>query len=900
GNIVKLTRAGVPATENNTHVFGAADVSDAASTITLNRNGATVFNAFELGQAVVYRAPVGGTAIANLVDGGTYYVVASTNEHNLQGNSRFADTQVLRLAESENESRAGVFIDIGPAVGSGHQLYAKHVLDSGFATGIGVVAQLEATDKATASAGLNSESADPAGLIDRLKEVPGKLTPNIADALLQGATKNYRDVAGKPQAGASGSFSIAGGLAFTYADHVVKSDVLANAVLQSNEDLEVKALITQKFNIGASSSTKPQEQAGGGSSASSAPNNASVAVAVNVTNNTALATVHGGGQLDALRALRVISDVSYPILTRFDQFIPLSWGELTDSIRTEGYGAITKYLNSNLGAVDAFFNTWTSATSEADNIGVAGSVSVLAFKNRSEAVVKTGAALNQNLAWRRNADLPGQPGTSNPHVNQAAQQSDRKGEQVVSVEATNYQQTINMTGVFSLPDFGFDAVPIIGPSPAEAKLWQKYHAKKSLSLNPAGVNGGKGGAGGAIFISVQDNVTHAIVQDGASVYSGLDGGFNMKAEEAILNVNLAQSWANGKSFAIGGTVLYSGQTSDTLAQLGAAATVTGRDARLYAGDLTTNVTWAGGIAKGEALGVGISVAINDLDRKTRALIGAADAVAGTPVSAAQRIDVADGVSTLARVDGDIWAFTVAGAVAKAASDVPAAPTAKQAPAGPAQGQAIPGVPAAAGAAANEAKTGIAVAAAASINLVRDDIQASIADAGRVKAGFVSVDAVNDLGILAVTGGLAFAKVNSGAAAVALAGAFSLNRIDSNTRASVQDTHFTLSGNAIGEATSVDTLRVNGENQSRIFALAAGGAGAVASGTSTGGGAGGSTAVAVAGSVTVNLISGQTSAVYSHNLTTLTLGNARVTASDRSLITASAGGLAFSAANGQQG
>jgi hypothetical protein len=56
-----------------------------------------------------------------------------------------------------------------------------------------------------------------------------------------------------------------------------------------------------------------------------------------------------------------------------------------------------------------------------------------------------------------------------------------------------------------------------------------------------------------------------------------------------------------------------------------------------------------------------------------------------------------------------------------------------------------------------------------------------------------VDAVNDLGILAVTGGLAFAKVNSGATAVALAGAFSLNRIDSNTRASVQDTHFTLSG-----------------------------------------------------------------------------------------------------------
>jgi len=41
-----------------------------------------------------------------------------------------------------------------------------------------------------------------------------------------------------------------------------------------------------------------------------------------------LVTVHDGAQLDALRALRVISDVSYPITTRPDQFIPLSWGEL--------------------------------------------------------------------------------------------------------------------------------------------------------------------------------------------------------------------------------------------------------------------------------------------------------------------------------------------------------------------------------------------------------------------------------------------------------------------------------------------------------------------------------------------------------------------------------------------
>ena len=136
----------------------------------------------------------------------------------------------------------------------------------------------------------------------------------------------------------------------------------------------------------------------------------------------------------------------------------------------------------------------------------------------------------------------------------------------------------------------------------------------------------------------------------------------MKAEEALLNVNLAQAWAKGGGFAFGGTFLYAGQTSDTKAQLGSKAVVTGREARLYAGDLTTNVSWAGGIASGESLGMGISVAVNDIDRTTQALIGDEVVAAGTPLRSDTSIDVTDGVQTLARVSGDVWAFTIAGAL----------------------------------------------------------------------------------------------------------------------------------------------------------------------------------------------------------------------------------------------
>ena len=60
---------------------------------------------------------------------------------------------------------------------------------------------------------------------------------------------------------------------------------------------------------------------------------------------------------------------------------------------------------------------------------------------------------------------------------------------------------------------------------------------------------------------MQDNTTHAIVEDGAKIFSGADGGFNMKAEEAIFHIDLVQSGSTGGKFAIAGSVAYVGQTA---------------------------------------------------------------------------------------------------------------------------------------------------------------------------------------------------------------------------------------------------------------------------------------------------------------------------------------------------
>jgi hypothetical protein len=433
--------------------------------------------------------------------------------------------------------------------------------------------------------------------------------------------------------------------------------------------------------------------------------------------------------------------------------------------------------------------------------------------------------------------------------------------------------------------------------------WDRSNIKKLKEYSLFGASGGRGGAGGAIFIMVQKNVTHAIVEDGAAIYSGGDGGFNMKAEEALLNVNLAQSAAKGGTFAIGGTVLYAGQTSDTLVQLGAAAFVTGRDARLYAGALGTTATWAGGIATGEALGIGISVAINDIDRTTRALIGGTTAAAGTAVSGTKYIDVSGGVQVLARVQGDVWAFTIAGSVVSPDDGKSSGKTEKGPTKDPTDGKTQPdplggASPVSQGTDNTAAgdQTGIALAAAASVNLISDTTTARIADAGQLHAGLVQVTAQNDVRLIAATGGLALASGDEGDTSAALAGAFSFNEVSANTLAEVRDTDLTLSGNAAG----AETLTVQALVTGSIFTLAAGGAGARASG-GTESSSDDSTAVAVAGSVSINEISGETKAAFLRSTAILGTGNVRVYANDSSGIFSIAGGLSASMArNGSSG
>ena len=306
---------------------------------------------FELGQAVVYHE---GTAqIEGLVDGQTYYVITGINEFDLQGDNRFVQHQIIQLAETEMEARAGVNISfsLADADATGFSLEAKHLLDSGFSSGLGVLADLKAEDKSSAEAGV--ENDDPwRGQLENIRTAQEKLTNTTGFDAIVSAILAKRDGSGNPtdqnvaqdasaSAGVQGkAVKVAGALAFSYADHDVTTDVGGTAVLKSNENLEIKATIDHSIQLSAETSLgKPEAAPGDSGSTDPSKLAVSLAVDVGIFNTDAEATVESGAQLDALCATRVISLIQHPYLTSPDEFFPSTLGEFLNTIKSEGYEA---------------------------------------------------------------------------------------------------------------------------------------------------------------------------------------------------------------------------------------------------------------------------------------------------------------------------------------------------------------------------------------------------------------------------------------------------------------------------------------------------------------------------------------------------------------------------------
>ena len=257
----------------------------------------------------------------------------------------------------------------------------------------------------------------------------------------------YKDNAGKGGSGSKSSLQVAGSIAFSFTDHDVQALVGKNATMSSADDLEVTAAITQALQLQAESSTEPQNDAEGNPSGTSAANSISAAIVVGTERNEARATVEEGAALDALRSLRVLATVKYPFLTRPDEFVPTSVAELADRFKDyeTAQDTIATYTDGTLGIKSGLVNTWAAATASGENVGIAGSIDVVTFTNVAEALVKSGAKLNQDPFYRPAGSVPG--------VTDVFAHDSNDGDQTVTVEAANAMQMLDVTGVFGFPTF---------------------------------------------------------------------------------------------------------------------------------------------------------------------------------------------------------------------------------------------------------------------------------------------------------------------------------------------------------------------------------------------------------------------------------------------------------------
>ena len=241
----------------------------------------------------------------------------------------------------------------------------------------------------------DSPSNKAGEFLDKYTSVTGF---NIFGKIFEALTASYKQSG--PSQGGGSKLAVTGALSFSYADHDVITNIGSQAVLKSNEDLEVKATIKEKMQYSTESSFAPQTNSKDESTGSSAATSISVAVTIGIVNNNAQVIVNSGAQLDGLRATRIISKVEYPYLQSLDEYIPLSMSELLDSLRTEGLEYVNNWLDGTLGIKSRMLNTWTRSSGQADKVSIAGSITVLVLTNTAESIVKSGVLINQDTAWR--------------------------------------------------------------------------------------------------------------------------------------------------------------------------------------------------------------------------------------------------------------------------------------------------------------------------------------------------------------------------------------------------------------------------------------------------------------------------------------------------------------------
>lgn len=271
-----------------------------------------------------------------------------------------------------------------------------------------------------------------------------------------------------------------------------------------------------------------------------------------------------------------------------------------------------KNIKGDLGLSD-YLTGYANSEGKAENLALAGSVSLLKFTNNTNAYTGTNSIINilgsdNNQEWT--PVLAGQ---------RIIDEKFDSGSFLLTMEAPVTIKAVNdIGGVFAAGNIN------------------------SL-LNPAGVGSESGAsAGGAYNHPVYYNNTRAYVSKGTQIQaiSG-EAGFDLvviaKSREKMISI--APSAGSGSGYGLNGMIALTGINSLTTASIDDEARINVRNLKINAEDEVLAWSLAGAVNSSKALGAGIGVAINDIKTDTRAFIGDNDGEsAGTGLISAANIE----------------------------------------------------------------------------------------------------------------------------------------------------------------------------------------------------------------------------------------------------------------------
>ena len=576
-----------------------------------------------------------------------------------------------------------------------------------------------------------------------------------------------------------------------------------------------------------------------------------------------------------------------------DQDIDLSNEDFTNELRWKSLGNpikhivvdnfvpnLASYLNDNLGLNDNLIDTWSQATAKGDaKTGIAGAITVVDLNHKAEAVIKSGAKINEGV-------------TGN-------------GDRTVNVTASSTSMLVNLGGNIQLP-----GINTSGEKISEFKV--------SFQKPGLGTGAKENAAGATVMVFDLDNTVEARIEDGAKIT-----GDNLKvtADNFAVDVSVGASGGDSDNFGLNGAFLVTLLDNTTLAQIDNGAMLTigakavqdkygdggaaildanGNTASLLvtAQDKTYVAHLTGGIVMSEHIGVGMSAAVTIVNRDTEAVIG--NRHDSTEVGTRGSVTSTGNVRLDARNEGFVGSIVVAGSKASQSSQTDTPPAGGSTGLNGANSKSTDDDP---GKLPNnqksydsviaelkakfgeteppaedekvskqQGKAGIAVSGAASVTVVDDNARAYLREVGVVTATnqALLLSAANNTHVGSLAGAVSFAgDAKSASSDAAIAGAFGGNFISGTTQSFLSD------------ATSVSskTLTVEADRDGWIVSLTAGVSGAQ-----------GKKGVAVGGSVGVTMTDYTTEAMLSK--TTGTIDGALTVAADDStniiLIAGSAG------------